>query len=185
LIKLSLIELESCLKPFDIIQTHLPSRAPPITLSPFFSLSAAGPNPLGLAHSSAPPLSLPSLSSNAYPAHDPTSPSPGYHRPTACHSCPGPPTQACSMSRPPSSSTWPRTDRTPPIPLFPRVPPATKGALSDPTPLFSPCRKPSSLCVHATLPPLPHRAPPCCPPVTRGTSSAEIRVAAAAMAAPR
>jgi hypothetical protein len=70
-IKLSLIEFESCLKPFDLIQTHLPSGAPPVTLSPFFSLSlsAARPHPPAGPLVDAPALSL--LSSPASPVHDP------------------------------------------------------------------------------------------------------------------
>jgi hypothetical protein len=53
------------------------------------------------AHQRAFPCSLPSLSSPASPVRDPVPPSPGCHRPTACRSCPGPPTRARAMARPP------------------------------------------------------------------------------------
>jgi hypothetical protein len=181
-----------CLNRFEINQTYLNPAGPWVsvlslptgpTLSRFHPSASLSPShllslcswapPFGPTHSSAPPLSLPSLSSLASPACDPAPPSSG--------SCPGPPAQARIVASPPSSSMWSCTNRTP-IPLFPHVPPATKGVQRDPPPLFLPRRKPSSLCACATLPPLPHRAPPRRPLVARATSSTEIRAVAAAMA---
>jgi hypothetical protein len=98
---------------------------------------------------------------------------PGLPPPDRTHSCPWPPARAHAMARPPSTPSHGYAPTGPPIPLLPRVPPVTKGEPSDPPPLFSPRRKPSSLRAHATLPTFPHRATPHSPPVTRATSSVE------------
>jgi hypothetical protein len=81
---------------------------------------------------------------------------PGLPPPDCTRLCPGSPARVHAVARPPSSFTWPCTDRTLPSlsPLVCRRP--LKGHRATSPPLFSPHRKPASLRGRATLPPLPH-----------------------------